>query len=301
MLLCYNVTNLGHIMKEKEEAARQRAEDIAYTINHALVCAATDIVDPFVAAWSQKHLGRVLHTSWCNKTHDHEHHDHEHHACEAHSKHTAQEEEVFHRCGGHGSVTFGGALKHWVIGEAIGDAGAVPVAIAFQRYAPGFMDWLGRGMEAVLGDAYKRGAGQAARDWAMAQGKTTDSSECKEYAGELYRYEVRHFGQAAVWTAASVGLNIGSQKLITGNRHPVSYMLLYKTLGAATTAAILLGGRALVPERFHRWDQWSARHIFAPATHTLSSMLGVTPPKENWSDRLGGETKAGSTAAEMPR
>ncbi|MGE0755143.1 MAG: hypothetical protein AB7L92_08305 [Alphaproteobacteria bacterium] len=254
-------------MKQKD--ASTQAEDIAYTINHAMVCAATDIIDPFVAAWSQKHVGKKIHTSWCNKTHDHDHshgHSHDHH----HGHHHG------HTCNHHDHApTFGGALKHWVIGEAIGDIGAVPVAVGFQRYAPGFMDWVSGEMEKVLGKHYMRGAEAAAKQWAQKQGLYEDSAECRQHADEIYRYEVRHFGQAAVWTVASIGLNIASQKYITNNRHPVSYMLLYKTLGAATSAALLLGGRAYVPETFRKWDQWTADNIFTPSTKTIGKLFGV--------------------------
>lgn len=247
----------------KQTTQEQRAEDIAYTINHAMVCAATDIIDPFVAAWSQKHVGKKIHTSWCNKTHDHG----DGHACSHH---------------GHGhdhhhdhAPTFGGALKHWVIGEAVGDIGAVPVAVGLQRYAPGFMDWVSGGMEDILGKHYMRGAEAAAKEWAKKQGLPQDSTESRKYADEIYRYEVKHFGQAAVWTVASIGLNIASQKYITKNKHPVSYMLLYKTLGAATSATILLGGRAFVPETFRKWDKWTADNVFTPSTKTVSKLFGV--------------------------
>lgn len=247
------------LTQEKIKSEEEKAEDIAYTINHALVCATTDVIDPFVAAWSQKNLGKKLHTSWCNLTHDHGHGGHCHH----HHDH---------------KVTFGGSLKHWVIGEAIGDIGAVPVTIAFQRFTPGIMNSLNKGIESVLGTQYRKGAQKSAQRWAESQGINKDSVQAKEYENEMYRYEVKHFGQAAVWTVASIGLNIASQKFITGNNHPLSHLLLYKSLGAATSATLLLGGRAYAPEKFHSWDKWTAENMFAPATRSIGQFFGV---KEN--------------------
>lgn len=267
-------TKLSARERERRKTKEQRAEDVAYTINHALVCAATDIIDPFVAAWTQKNLGKKLHTSWCNMTHDHgdggtcshghHHHDHHHHGHD-HDHHHHH----------HDDITFGGALKHWVIGEAIGDLGAVPVAIATQRYAPGFMDWINRNMESIFGKTYQKSTQKAAMNWALKNNLEPGDPVVKQYQNELYRHEIEHFGQAMVWTVASVGLNVASQKLITGNRHPVPYMLLYKTLGAATSATILIGGRAVAPDKFQSWDRWTSDNIFTPATKAVGKLFGV--------------------------
>lgn len=309
--------------REKNKTDRQKAEDIAYTINHALVCFATDVIDPFVAAWSQKHLGTTLHTSFCNKTHDHghqehptsnHHQDHHHHAHCNHGHHHAEHHQPpstkpqspkhHDDHNHHEDITFGGALKHWFVGEALGDLGAVPVTIAFQRFTPGFMEWLGQGMETALGPLYKRGAMQAAKDWARQNGMSPDAPEVKIHGDELYRHEVAHFGQVAVWTCASVGLNIASQKYVTGNHLPVSCMLLYKTLGAATTAALLVGGRSFFPEKFHAWDGWTSENIFKPATTTVSKLFGVDEKSVaqaakkteyhnvKWEDRIAANTSS---------
>ncbi len=43
--------------KEKAKSKKERAADIAYTTNHALVCTATDFIDPYVGNFIQKKLG----------------------------------------------------------------------------------------------------------------------------------------------------------------------------------------------------------------------------------------------------
>lgn len=317
--------------RERNKTKEEKAADIAYTINHALVCAASDVIDPFVAAWSQKNLGKKIHTSWCNFTHDHGEHDHTH----KHDNTTLKapfanpkkppiikpgdiqgkkfslgpkqpEKGHIHGAGcGHfhdETPTFGGALKHWVIGEAIGDIGAVPITIAMQRYAPEFMEWLNTGMESIFGSRYEKSSQKAAITWALKNHIDPSSPEIKRYGNELYHHEVRHFGQAAVWTVASIGLNIASQKLITGNRHPISYMLLYKTLGAATSATLLLGGRAFFPEKFRDMDHWTSKNIFAPISSTVGNLFGVDEkeikhfpekPTEDWQKRTKESEKMG--------
>ncbi|MDG1286228.1 MAG: hypothetical protein P8P30_01535 [Rickettsiales bacterium] len=162
-----------------------------------------------------------------------------------------------------------------MIGEAIGDLGAVPIAIAVQRHAPGFMEWVNNGMESIFGKTYRKSSQKAALNWALKEGLSPDDPKVKKYADELYHHEISHFGQAAVWTVASVGLNVASQKLITGNRLPVSYMLLYKTFGAATSATLLFGGRAMAPEKFQSWDRWTSENIFTPMTKTVGKLFGV--------------------------
>jgi len=42
---------------EDAKSKKQRVEDVAYTLNHSLVCTATDFIDPYVGNLIQKHLG----------------------------------------------------------------------------------------------------------------------------------------------------------------------------------------------------------------------------------------------------
>lgn len=268
--------------REKHKSEREKAEDVAYTINHALVCATTDVIDPFVAAWSQRYLGIKLNTSFCNQTHDHIHDDHHHHHHHGHDHHHHDH-----------ALSFGGALKHWVIGEAIGDIGAVPVTIAFQRLAPNVMARTGRAMEMVLGGFYWKGAQAAAQRYAAREGLAPDAPEVQNKAVETYRHEVDHFGQAAVWTVASIGLNIASQKYITGNRLPLGHMLLYKSLGAGMSAGLLIGGRAYSPETFENWDQWTSDKVFMPISRVLT---GTSAPSSRvddtkWMNRVQDDAK----------
>ncbi len=282
---------------EKRKTPEGRAEDIAYTINHAIVCAATDIIDPFFASFMQEKFNTGAHLSWCNKTHDHSHehdthkshshddssphshdaHDHHDHSHHHEHKHDSHDHQHGASCGHDISEDSKqpvkkrawASLKHWAIGEAIGDLGAVPITIAAQRYAPGMMSSIGHSIEHVVGNDYRSSAKKASRKWAEKQGIDFDDERVKERENDIYNHEIDHFGQVGVWTASSVGLNIGSQKLLTGNKLPMKTMLLYKTLGAAQTAGILMAGRAQLPEQFHNFDRWTTKNIYLPTTKLI--------------------------------
>ena len=274
---------------EKRKTPEGRAEDIAYTINHAIVCAATDVIDPFFAAGMQKHFGKNIHISQCNKTHDHGNHD-EHK--ESHKKEDAHKEcnsgkkacsnadhakdKKLHKKGGHkgcahhhGPPTFWGSLKHWLKAEAVGDIGAVPITIGAQYFAPSMMSKIGHGIESLVGNDYRASARRAAKEWAGKQNIPLDDARVKERENDIYNHEIDHFGQVGVWTASSVGINIGYQKFVSGNSHPWKHLLLYKTIGAAQTAAVLMGGRALYPEKFRDMDQWTTKNLYLPTTKLL--------------------------------
>lgn len=284
------------IAKERSKTADQRAEDIAYTINHAFVCAATDVLDPFVAAYLDFHI------SQCNKTHDHSHdhgghHDHNHshshdhncssHSCSSHNHH----HDDHHHASAHNDTpkaahsdscphhdenpNFWKSLKHWVITEAVGDIGAVPITIAAQRYMPGTLARISNGIESAVGGIYKVETQEMAYKWADKQGIDRFDPRTKEYAKQAYDYEIDHFGQAAVWTVASTGINVAAQKFLFKNSKAWGTLIGFKTLGAAQTAALLIGGRGLAPEKFKAWDEWNAENIYAPATRGVSKLLGI--------------------------
>ncbi len=254
------------IANERSKTAEQRAEDTAYTINHAFVCAATDILDPFVAAYLDFHI------SQCNKTHDHSHADeHGGSACCGTDHHHEGEDHHHHD----ENPNFFKSLKHWVVTEAIGDIGAVPITLAAQRLMPGTLAHISNGIEAAVGGIYKVETQEMAYKWADQQQIDRFDPRAKEYAEKAYNYEIDHFGQAAVWTVASTAINVGSQKFLFKNSKAWSTLFMFKTLGALQTTAVLIGGRGMAPEKFKAWDEWNADNIYTPATRAASKVLGL--------------------------
>ncbi len=243
----------------QREAAKtpvQRRDDIAYTINHTIVCGLTDFIDPFLANWSQKNIGKDLHVS-------------------AHEWLPWNREEHRH---GNGKSH----LREWIAGEAIGDIGAVPVAIAMQRFAPGFMAHLASLGEPVLGPLFRRGAERAAAIWAKENHVLIGSREYREQRDAIYRHEIDHLPQAAIWTAAAIGLNIVTQKHLLPamtegkwiNEGSYGRLLFDKSLGSTASAGALVGFRSLSPRLARKWDGWTNEHIFKPTTHVIGVMAG---------------------------
>jgi len=234
---------------QQHEAAKtesERAQDIAYTINHALACTATDFIDPYFGNLTQKYLGRRV-SIGCG--HDHSHDDapceHDH-----------------------------GHLKHWWIGEVIGDFGAVPVTIAAQRYLPGFMNGLRNIMEPLLGGFFRKGAERSARKWATEQGIDTASQDYKDRVEFIYRHEVDHLPQALMWTVSSIAINLATQRAV-GNRGPFWQLAAGKAVGASISAGLVVGGRGAAPGAAEKWDNFTSEHLFLPATKTLGKLFGV--------------------------
>lgn len=247
--------------QESAKTARQKREDIAYTVNHTLVCGSKDVVEPFIMAGIQTLLGKKI--------------------VEA------------DRPG------FGKSVRNWFIGEAAGDAGAVPVTIAFQRHAPELMASLGNRLESVFGGHFRKGAEEAARDWAKEHGVAADDPRIKEKAEELYRYEMQHLPQAAIWTVSSIGLNVATQKILPvlshgkiGSSVGLGELLAIKTLGGGITAGLLFTARSSSPRMARKWDRWVSEHLFAPAEHFVHETLGTDIPAQapNWQERVSADT-----------
>src|SRR5262249_8429160 len=153
-----------------QKNAQQKAEDIIYTLNHAVTClTVTDLaVIPGLSALGMKFL-----------QYGH-HHDHKFNWREVFTKEFwsfKNKEGFFHSAG------------EWFIGEAVGDLGAVVPTLAAQRFAPGFMQWLRHTLEPVVGSTFRSGSNQAARDWADKKGIARDDPQVKARADRLYEYE----------------------------------------------------------------------------------------------------------------
>lgn len=243
-------TRLSPAEYERQKTTEARVEDIAYTINHSLVCSVVDVVGTPIANWTEKKMGVRLGLPG---------HDHSH--------------KVW--------------SWSWFFGEVIGDYVAVPVTVAFQRFAPGFMNGLRGLMEPVLGPLFRMGARRSAHNWAAKHGFATDSPEAKERERQIYEHEVRHLPQALIWTVSSTGLNIATQYAIErthwfGHAHthmPLGQWLWGKGAGklvsSAVTAGVVVGFRGITPSTAERWDRWTSKNVFLPLTESIGHLFGV--------------------------
>jgi hypothetical protein len=263
-------------VREGKKTEAQRAVNIAYTINHALACTATDFIDPYFGNLTQRYLGKRF-SIGCGHDHSKDKHGHcKHHGLPCAHPHHHRDYRHQHS-----------HLKHWWIGEAVGDFGAVPVTIATQSYFPGFMNGLRKVMEPMLGGFFRKGAKRASKKWAQTQGIAKDSQEFKEHVEAVYQHEVSHLPQALMWTVSSIAINLCTQRAI-GNKGPFWQLAAGKAVGASISAGLVVGGRGLAPDTAGKWDSFTSEKLFLPTTKTIGRIFGV---KNEDVDRMSGKEK----------
>jgi hypothetical protein len=256
--------------REKVKTKEQRAEDVAYVINHAISCATTDtFIQPPIGAWvqtSEENNTLPKWLSWVKNIFE----SHEHHGGDA-CNHPGHTHPHMH---GAAPSRFRDNAMHWLRGEIIGDAGAAPLTIFVQRHAPNFMHGLRRLMEPVAGKMFHRGAERGARDWAISQGLNPDGPEAKAREKELYEHEMSHLSLAVVWNAFSVPINLAVQKL-SGSKASLSVMAMGKVFGSLVSNTMLIGGRALTPDTFGKLDKFNSTHVVLPVTKVVGKAFGI--------------------------
>ncbi len=259
---------------EKEKNANQRAEDVAYTINHALSCGTTDVVlQPLIAAAFGVNVG--CGDSSHDHKHDHSHEHHEHEIC-GYKRYTCRAiaEPHHHPKPKLTLSTFAHEAGHYLKGEIVGDFAAVPLTIAVQRLFPDFMNGIRKITDPLFGWAFRSGANRTARHWGQQQGLTADAPEVKAHAEEIYQHEVSHLPQAVVWNMFAYPLGAVAQKM---GGHGRSYPEIFKSklVGAIVSNGILIGGRMVAPAAAQKWDAVTSEKVFLPASKTIGKVFGV--------------------------
>jgi hypothetical protein len=292
--------------REAQKTKEERAEDIAYTINHSLACTATDFINPVIATLTE---GRIKGVGGCGHDHsgDHGHHDHAHdhhdhthkhshagtHSITEDLAHSAQKEHWWNKLSW---GKFKNSLKtsfnkerllDWAKGEFIGDFGAILPTIAMQRWCPSVMDRIRKITEPVAGPLFRFGAERSAKQWAKKNAVAQESQDYKDHVDAVYEHEISHLPQAVMWTAFSLALNVGYQKYKDAAR-PLSNLLLSALTGITVTAGLVVGTRALAPHKVRQFDQFTSRNVFLPATKTVGSIFGVDSKDV---ERMAGKNK----------
>lgn len=244
----------GAWQREQHKSGHERAQDIAYTINHALACTTLDTLNTPVEVLSQKYLGRKISISYCP-------------GCSIGE----------HGAGFHGAPE--GWLKpagRWLVGEWVGDWLGVIPTIAMQRYAPEVMEQIGRSLTYVMGPIFRYGANRSAANWAQEQGIAPEGETATLRANEIYQHEMKHLPQAAVWTVASTALCLGALRLM-GDTHSLGVNAASKLIGASVSIVGVLGTRALAPDTARSWDSWTSTNLYLPATKVIGRTIGIEP------------------------
>lgn len=312
-----NVLSPAEYEAAKTEA--QRAEDIAYTINHSVYCTITDFINPPVNAATDGYLRWLIpgcgHDHSGDHAHDHGHnhgptcnHDHGSHSQSHGSGHVHSASCNHGHAHGHGQGHAHGTVPksrwdrvklaskqafskerfiQYVKGEFIGDFGAVPLTIATQRTFPTAMDGLRKLSEPIIGPVFQWGVERSSKKWALQKGIDLDSPEYKTHVKDVYEHEMRHFPQAIAWTGYSLGLNVAYQMHADKSPIPTWNKLALKTgtvlSGILITAGVVVAARALAPHKMREIDKWSSDKVILPVTKGVSKVFGVD---ENAVDRM---------------
>lgn len=273
-------------VSEQRKTEQQRAEDIAYTINHSLYCTLTDFLNPPINAatdgWLRWLIPGCGHDHSKDGGHQH-HHDHDHHhehgpSCKHH--HHEAPKTRWEKVKAASKQAFSKErFIQYAKGEFIGDFGAVPLTIVVQRMFPNFMNGLRKLCEPIMRPLFKWGVERDNKDWARKHNVAPDSQEYKDHAAKVYEYEMSHFPQAVVWTGFSLGLNTAYQMWADKSPIPFSQKFLLKSTsvlsGILVTAGVVVAARALAPNKMHSFDTWTGEKAILPATKAVGKLFGV--------------------------
>lgn len=274
---------------EAQKTAEQRAEDIAYTINHSLYCTLTDFMNPPINAatdgWLRWLIPGCGHNHAPGESHHHEHdhdHDHDHgHSCSHHHHAEPQKQSRWERVKAASKQAFSRErFIQYAKGEFIGDFGAVPLTIGMQRFFPGVMNTIRAFTEPVVGGFFRYGVTRDSKSWAKKHQLSTESEEFKQHVDTVYEHEMSHFPQAVVWTMFSLGLNVGYQLYADKKTNlPLLQKAALKTTsvlsGILVTAGVVVLARALAPHKVREFDQWTSQTVILPTTKMVGRVFGV--------------------------
>lgn len=270
---------------ESKKTEAERAEDIAYTINHSLYCTLTDFLNPPINTATDGWLRWLI--PGCGHDHSkdggHHHHDHDHHhehgsSCKHH--HHEAPKTRWEKVKAASKQAFSKErFVQYAKGEFIGDFGAVPLTIGVQRMFPGCMHGVRKLCEPIMRPLFKWGVERDSKGWAKKYNVAADSQEYKDHAAKVYEYEMSHFPQAVVWTGFSLGLNTGYQMWVDNSHMPFSSKLALKgssvLSGVLVTAGVVVAARALAPDKMHSFDTWTGENAILPATKAVGKLFGV--------------------------
>jgi hypothetical protein len=256
------------VAHEKTKTKAQRAEDIAYTINHSIACTVTDFINPVVNTFTE---GKIKGVGGCG----HDHSKDGGHGHGSHSHSPAPGAKWWDRVKHSVRTSFSkDRLVSWAKGEFIGDFGAVPLTIAMQRWLPGTMDRIRRFIEPVMGPLFRYGIERDSKQWANQNNVKVGSDEFKAHKRDVYEHEMSHLPQAVMWTTFSLGLNVAYQKYKDATR-PITNLLISAMSGMAVTAALVVGARAVAPRKVRQFDKVTSETLFLPATKVVGKLFGV--------------------------
>lgn len=267
-------------LSPQEGKRRERAERIAYILNHSIYCTFTDFFKPVINTFTDGYLSWLFpgcgHDHSGDDKHEHHHDDHHHH----HHEHKHDNRSRWARGKDAARHSFSKErLKTYVKGEFLGDFGAIPLSIWMQDLFPKLIPAIRSISEPVMGPVFRMGAKRSANKWAKANGVEIGSQAYHAKANALYAYEMHHFPQAVLWTANAFALNTAYQMWADKSHvaFPKKLALKSSTVlsGMLITSGVVVGTRAMLPEKMHNLDQSNVQKAILPATKWVGKLFGV--------------------------
>ena len=170
----------------------------------------------------------------------------------------------------------------WV-GEFVGDTAAFFTFLGVQKFAPGITRTLHKISRKLFDGFFEKSAKGHLRHWAEEHNVAIGSPEYKKELEEYKEFQADNIAKSSIISAASIGLNIGTQRAI-GNKNKLWVIGIAKISGALITVAGMLGLRFALPRTTHTFDEELSGRYFSPLIHKTQKLFGAevsNPPKEH--------------------
>jgi hypothetical protein len=234
-----------------EHSREKRGRNLAFSVVHSITCILTDFIDPYVGHIFQTHIT----CSHGHHGHGHGHHGHGHHGHEHH------EHEHGEACN-HEKPK----LWHSVVGEFAGDLIAPLAVFATEAVVPKQMEQFSAASGKLLEPVFRTFGKIALKPYEHAE----DYDEQLENWVSQRRQYLAHF---LVYSAFNIGGNVATQKML-GSQVAARDILAAKLLGTCITGALVLAGRAALPDVARASDDFFTEKVFKPVFRTTDRLLG---------------------------
>ena len=290
-----------HSKKEQHGDHRTRmAVDIAYTLNHALVCTLTDpLTDVPIGALTEGVMRQRFENQSAVKAGVE---GAEHKTFMEFARDEGKPAHVWEHL--KETVNYKNpAFWRWVGGELTGDFGAVAATVAIKHGAPGVSESIQKAVEPLARPLFKRSIEKSAKKQFLSEmqfthfeGDYKTHPRYQEIRDELYHHEMKNLPNALLWTILSPTLNVGIQTAVldrfdklketyedpkTGleTEVPLTQRLkeriMGKAIGSVVTSGLTLSLRRVNPRLAANWDHSMSQKVGGPITDVVSDIFGV--------------------------
>jgi hypothetical protein len=179
-------------------------------------------------------------------------------------------EKIQHRMGDAAKMPTGST---W-IGEFVGDTAAFFAFLGVQKFAPGITRGLHKISRKLFDGFLEKSAKGHLKHWAEEHDVAIGSPEYKKKMEEWKEFQADNMAKSSIISAASTGLNIGTQRAI-GNKNKIWVIAVAKITGALITVAGMLGLRFALPQTTRSLDEELSQRYFSPIIRKTQELFGA--------------------------